>query len=616
MSAKRKARDADGEEVDRVVMKRRALTLIQKVAILDRLAQGEGSTTVARNFGLSEGTVRSVKKCEDKIRSSVAAGAPHNAKMTFYARDAILQRMEKVLIEWIDDQNSKNIEIDGTIIRKEAKRLYDLYKSEEVKEDTKYEKVTTFVASKGWYEKFKKRVTLYNATPEEPAFTYLDQINNADNNVEIEDVNLFADNLKLKAEEGEATHLDYHEAEKFTSQLKKILDLKKYTPDQVFNAAETGLFWKKMPKQTFLSQEEENTPGSKFSNDKLNLLLCANASGKCTVKPMVVYRTLNPAALRRKSRYQLPVFWRVNPQTKITEDEFLDWFHSCFIPEVKLYMATKNIPFRVLLVLDTKLCHPLKLQDEDPNVKVVFLPQYTAKIIQPLHQGLIGLFRAMYTLRVFTRIVDAKIMNPFLCVSELWWDYNIAECLKIIKETLEAIRPPTINACWNILWKDAVIDVSHLPAVHHVVDKVVELGQAIGGEGFKDLESGDVEELLNSHDNELTPEEMEELGALSDDEVEDQGQILKNQLTLESLEKGFKLAKDLQDLLFEVDPFMERGFETKKGIEVALAPYKEMYNDLQYNKSLLINNAISRPDKKAKRTIISTSKKTDLPTKS
>lgn len=612
MSAKRKARD--GEEADRVVMKRRALTLIQKVAILDRLAQGEGSTTVARNFGLSEGTVRSVKKCEDKIRSSVAAGAPHNAKMTFYARDAILQRMEKVLIEWIDDQNSKSIEIDGTIIRKEAKRLYDLYKSEiEATEDPKSEKVTTFVASKGWYEKFKKRVTLYNATPEEPAVIYLDQINNAVSNAEIEAVNLFADNLKMKAEEGEATHLDYHEADKFTSQLKKIFDLKNYTPDQVFNAAETGLFWKKMPKQTFLSQEEDNMPGSKFSNDKLNLLLCANASGNCMVKPMVVYRTLNPAALRRKNRYQLPVFWRVNPRTKITEDEFLDWFHSCFIPEVKVYMATKNIPFRVLLILDTKLCHPLKLQDEDPNVKVVFLPEYTAQIIQPLDQGLIGLFRAIYTLRVFTRIVDAKIMNPYLYISELWWDYNIAECLKLIKETLDAIRPPTINACWNMLWKDAVMDVSHLPAVHHVVDKIVELGQAIGGEGFKDLESGDVEELLNSHDDELTPEEMEELGAVSDDEAEDQGHILKNQLTLESLEKGFKLAKDLQDLLFNVDPFMERGFESKKGIEDALAPYREMYNDLQYSKSLLINNAIPRPNKKTKRTIIPMRKKTDVP---
>jgi len=48
---------------------------------------------------------------------------------------------------------------------------------------------------------------------------------------------------------------------------------------QVFNCDETGLFWKKMPRRTYITEEEKALPGHKPMKDRLTLLLCGNASG-------------------------------------------------------------------------------------------------------------------------------------------------------------------------------------------------------------------------------------------------------------------------------------------------------------------------------------------------
>ena len=40
-------------------------------------------------------------------------------------------------------------------------------------------------------------------------------------------------------------------AESYPEQLKKLIEDKGYLPEQVFNADETGLYWKRMPKRTY-----------------------------------------------------------------------------------------------------------------------------------------------------------------------------------------------------------------------------------------------------------------------------------------------------------------------------------------------------------------------------
>ena len=51
---------------------RNVLTLQKKVEICDKLARGETAASVGRLYGVNESTVRTIRKSEATIRSSVA----------------------------------------------------------------------------------------------------------------------------------------------------------------------------------------------------------------------------------------------------------------------------------------------------------------------------------------------------------------------------------------------------------------------------------------------------------------------------------------------------------------------------------------------------------------
>ncbi|CAH2248880.1 tigger transposable element-derived 1-like [Pelobates cultripes] len=108
---------------------------------------------------------------------------------------------------------------------------------------------------------------------------------------------------------GEAASSDGAAAEEFATEFL-----------EVFNCDETGLFWKRMPKRTFITEEETSLPGHKLMNDRLTLLFCANASGDLKIKPLLVYHSENPRAFKKHkvNKKQLSVVWQSNPKAWVT----------------------------------------------------------------------------------------------------------------------------------------------------------------------------------------------------------------------------------------------------------------------------------------------------------
>jgi len=74
-----------------------------------------------------------------------------------------------------------------------------------------------------------------------------------------------------------------------------------FIPQQVFNCDKTSLFWKKMPRRTYISEEEKALPGHKPMKERLTLSLCGNASGDFKIKPLLVYHSENLRVFKKKT---------------------------------------------------------------------------------------------------------------------------------------------------------------------------------------------------------------------------------------------------------------------------------------------------------------------------
>jgi hypothetical protein len=157
-------------------------------------------------------------------------------------------------------------------------------KNNEVKE--------TFNASVGWFDPFKNPVQLHM--------------------------------IKLKEDT----------ASKYPDVLKKIILDGGYTDQQIFNVGETGLFWKRMPSRTYISEKEKTEPGFKVSKDRLTLALGGNTQGGFELKSMLLYWAPNLRALKGYNHRSLPVIWQSNKKAWVTQTVFIDWFSSYFCPPV------------------------------------------------------------------------------------------------------------------------------------------------------------------------------------------------------------------------------------------------------------------------------------------
>ena len=105
------------------------------------------------------------------------------------------------------------------------------------------------------------------------------------------------------------------------------------------------------------------------------MLLGGNASGNYKTKPLLVYHSENPRALKGYSKKELPVVWRSNKKAWITGAVFESYFCNELRRELKTYCEEINVPFKILLLLDNAPGHPPSITDVDDNMSVMFLHQ-------------------------------------------------------------------------------------------------------------------------------------------------------------------------------------------------------------------------------------------------
>ena len=332
--------------------KRTWRTLGEKLEIIQKFEDGAKISKIASDKGMSWSSVKEIINSKQTLKTQAKSSSIVNMASLTRPRSRIMEKSERLLAIWVRDLVDRKFPLDTKNIQSQALDFFT-YVKKNMPDKSEKEQAETFTASKGWFQKFRSRHDFHN--------------------------------VKMK---GEAASADIEGAEKFILEFKNIIAEGNYSEHQIINVDETSKFYRAGPTKCFAPRDsEKKVSGTKIRKERVTLMVGGNASGDLKLKPLVIGKVETPHCFKvnKINRARLPVHYRFNKTAWMTKAIFRDWFANCFIPCVKNYCKSKNIDFKILLLLDNFSGHPTDLSH--PNIKVMFLPPNTTSILQPCDQG-------------------------------------------------------------------------------------------------------------------------------------------------------------------------------------------------------------------------------------
>lgn len=267
-------------------LKRKHLKLQEKAEILELLQKGAAPIQLSRKYGVAKSTITSIKNKRLNILKSIDTTFTGPGKRKIL-KVALFPKMERALYKWFVKQREKHGPINGDMLKEKAKTFHRKFYA------------GVFQASNGWLQKFKKRY-----------------------------------GIKFLKISGEKLSSQPELIAPFKEQLReKILELQ-LNPEQIYNADESGLYWKLLPDKTYVSSLEKTAPGRKTEKQRLTFLACTNAPGSHKVKMLVIGKAKNPRTFKN---FNCPVNYDHSKTAWMTADIFKNWFKNKFIPEVSFH---------------------------------------------------------------------------------------------------------------------------------------------------------------------------------------------------------------------------------------------------------------------------------------
>ncbi|KAG7154044.1 Tigger transposable element-derived protein 1-like 30 [Homarus americanus] len=428
---------------------RRSLSYEIKYKIIQELEKGTRQVDLARQHGVNESTIRTIKKDAAKIKEHMNITKSTGASMIKYCHNQVLLKTEKLLVSYLVRQARWNMAVDTRSVKEYARELYAA-----VSRKMGIAEPKPFNASSGWLQRFKKRNKITN--------------------------------INIGGEEASA---DRVAAREFPPFLREIMEEGQYTDDQVFNMDESGLFWKKLPSKTFVVKNASKCRGRKMQKERITVLFTTNASGTCKLKLSVMHTARMPHAYKSMVMTKLNVHWLTAHKAWMFSTLSLSWFDDCFVPDVKKFCEQQNVPFKILLLLDNAPGHSPLLLDRQPNVKVVFLPPNTTSLIQPLDQELICNVKAAFSAKKFKLLndytntkdelrnlgnIDSKseddeeqqLAEQEVLVKHFWRKFNVKKALSVatVFQTVAKLRSVTAAGFFQTT-NDDILEVIRDPDV-------------------------------------------------------------------------------------------------------------------------------------------------------
>ena len=307
--------------------------------------------TIMHKFKIDRDTYNDIETDREKLEISLAKldeSLNKKLKSTNPADDKI----ELATYKWYLQMKARGVTVHGSDIQKAAETIAEHFGQ------------TDFKASTDWLLKFH---TTHNfAKKQKTPIEKKNEKSNGDNDI-------VSAKVAMLVKDGD--YSEYH----------------------LYNADETGLFWKAMPDNTTALK---HLPVAEINKQRLTALMCTNGDGSHKLKPLVIGSLKNRRALRNVAD-ELPVTYKSSSSAQMTTTVFSDWFHYSFVPSVREYQQSslnvlpENI--KAVLLLDSAHCHPNSsyLESHDGHIKVFSIPNTSCKL-QPMEQGIMESCKRYY----------------------------------------------------------------------------------------------------------------------------------------------------------------------------------------------------------------------------
>ncbi|XP_064418223.1 tigger transposable element-derived protein 4-like [Latimeria chalumnae] len=358
----------------------RSVSLLKKAEAIQDVKKGVSKKEVCRQYDVPRTTLNTWLKNEKKITGVIEEGTfnPDRKRM----RMGDYSDIEERLVPWLRQARANNIPVSGPILLAKANEFATQLG------------ITDFKCSQGWMDRFKARHS-----------------------------------IMLKQACGEANAAPLASVEQWkTTTLVSIL--REYKPADIYNANETGLFWRMLPNKTLAFKGEKCT-GGKHSDQRVTVLITANMEGSDKRDLLVIGKSQNPRCLkgvRLKS-----VTYTANEKAWMTSSEF-----EKFVRNFDADMTKQKR--KVALVIDNCPAHPTKISGLK-SVKLFFLPPNTTARTQPMDSGVIRNFKCHYRRLLLSRLlIEIDVGRTYAL--------DILKAINLMKDAWKSVLPNTVANCF------------------------------------------------------------------------------------------------------------------------------------------------------------------------
>lgn len=378
------------------------LSIENRVQILERLEKGETASRLAKEYKVTNSAITLMKKSKENLikkRNSILMCQGETSKKR--CTDIESSSLEQALYKWFMQKKSIGESVNGPMLQKKVLELSKTIDGRDIK------------CPRGFVDRFKRR-----------------------------------HNIKFSSRSKQEQRLSYGNEENgdFCREFRKYVADNEISLDRVYNADATGLRWKMLPKALVAHSGGCLMRWKKFVEDRVALVVCANATGSHKLPLFVVGRDDHPHCLRNIK--SVPVVYAGQQNARMDRRLILQWYRKVFLPEIE--RVHRSADEQCLLLLNNA---PINLSIErfdsiGKRCQVILVSPKVTSLAQPVQQGIIEKLKRIYKKDLLRLLLTADAVED-VCVQKALKPIDLLKCCYFLKNAWDKVTGVNVQNGWR-----------------------------------------------------------------------------------------------------------------------------------------------------------------------